>query len=185
VACINEAELRRSPSDRLHLLVPDPLGTHAQVRRQRRPADVVVVAPPGYPCRRPNSPGNPDPPVYRILDPAAIVIGDVPPRLIAYPRPAELSIRPSSYRVGTPAGSQTSRIWRPAHLVFRTPDPMTKAFQILCENLDFNVGECSRHRQQLSLRTDNRGLGNRRSATRKKDCTCTGHDGDRIDNSSS
>ena len=70
--------------------------------RQRRPADVIVVGPPGDPARPPLVAGHPGPADALQPRPASVMVGCPAERLVGYPGPAVVGLRPIAVRVGTP-----------------------------------------------------------------------------------
>ena len=80
------------------------------IRRQRRPADIIIAAAPIDPGRAPFIAWNPEPAKPPVVRPAAIVEGHPTPVglfLVGDPVPAPLfGVDPSSVRVGTPSGRQ-------------------------------------------------------------------------------
>ena len=58
--------------------------------RHREPADITAARAPHCPGRRPDITGQPNPPVERVVNPAAIMEGNVPPGIAGNPSYAEL-----------------------------------------------------------------------------------------------
>ena len=90
-------------------------GQEFAIRWHGKPANVIVAATPQHPRGRPDVTGDPQPTVSRIIDPAAIMEGNVAPAVVRNPDPAVLiRIIPMPLPIGPEIGHRRAPDISPA-----------------------------------------------------------------------
>ena len=108
-------------------------GAPVRRRRERRPAHIVVIMPPGDPRRPPFVIRHPAPAHILGVHPAPVVIRHAAPVLVAHPRPAGVRVAPVSIGVRRPVFIHAIRT--PALAVIADLQPLAVGRQRVVEEL--------------------------------------------------
>ena len=116
----------------------------SRLRRQRRPADVVITAPPRNPGRTPFISRHPAPAYFIELNPTAVVVGDSTEILVAYPGPSGIRVAPVSVGVRAPVPVHST--WLPDPAVAVGVAPVTVGRKGVVEEVeaDSRFSHCGR-----------------------------------------
>ena len=121
-----------------------------RLRRQRSPADVIIIRAPRNPRRTPRVFRHPNPAFIPVMNPAPVMIRDPAPILVAHPSPARIRVSPVAIRVRRPV-LRNAR-WSPATPVVRDLDPFAERrehfLKIFKRDFDFGAGGFGKKRSR-------------------------------------